>query len=703
MSETRKRLILRFGAVFVFIALGFVMVLVKIVLLQTKERDDYLKYEQKQTKATQVIDSKRGNIFDANHRLLAGSIPTYTFYMDTKAESLRGNNGELFFNYIDSLSHALSLLFPDRTEQQYRQLLANGYKNGERRLRLNTQRATYTQFKAFRQQPLVNQGRSKSGIYWEEGHRRIKPFGSLCSRTIGSIYTETGKGNSGLELSFEQPLAGTPGWGIKQRVGNRMEVLPLAAPIDGQDIVTTIDAYLQDITETELRRTLSQTGGKWACCVLMETATGQIKAITNLDRQADGTYAEQLNHAVTRMEPGSMFKTIALLATLDDGRVQLADTFHVPKGAKWVYQDKRTPISDSHEIEELKGVYTAKQGLTASSNIVLAKIVTKSYEGNAERFVKKLQNMGFRDTFRCEIPGCQAPKIEVPKKGDKETLSRMSFGYNVELPPLYTLMYYNAIANNGKMIAPYIVQRIEDQDSPVKEFRPKTINSSICSRQSLQDIRECLESVVWDSLGTAAARRWSNKAQSKEVHIAGKTGTARVFENGRYINYRHRIAFCGYFPMEQPRYTCICIIHDVSQRDAGNDCGGTVRRVAERVMAHHAVKLKKDDDNTPQDNIPAIKRGMQSAFSVVNRGLDLDLPTSDSQWARIDTEGLNHDLQISSSLVPSVIGMGAKDAVFAIERTGMIASLSGKGKVVSQSVNEGSVPLRGGTVYLQLR
>lgn len=697
MSDFQRNIILRFFLVFIVITIAFGAVVAKIVHLQTKERDSLLELEQNQSRSNREIPAKRGNIYDCNGRLLAGSIPTYLIFIDTKAESLRKNNGSLFFSNIDSISTGLAAIFADKSAEKYKQYLLDGYKKGKRRLRLNAHRATYTQYKRVMNIPFFKAGRQTSGTFAEIGHQRIKPFGSLCSRTIGGTYADTGYGNSGIEKQYDETLRGKPGEGIRQRVGNFTTDIPIVEAIDGSDVITTIDADLQDIVESELRRTLSQTGGEWACCILMET-NGEVKAICNLDRNADGTYTEQINHAVTRMEPGSMFKTISLMAALDDGKVQLTDTFHVSSKG-WVYQDRNHPINDSHYIQELKGVMTVKQGLTTSSNIVLAKVVTSSYDKKAEKYVNKLRDMGMCKTFECDVPGAQAPRIDVPK--DRETLARMSFGYSVEIPPIYTLMYYNAIANNGRMVTPIMVKEIRSNNETEKRLSPKTLNSSVCSKSTLSDIRECLESVVWDTLGTAAPRRWSNKAKSQKVHIAGKTGTARVFENGAYLNTWHRIAFCGYFPMEEPKYTCICVIHRVNSRDAGSDCGGTVRRIAERAMAHHSIELEQLNEG--QIDKPHIKKGLHSQALKVSRKLDLGLKRDKHEWGGYNNELEYSAVEIKQNTLPDVRGMGAKDAIYAIEQTGMIASVRGSGRVVTQSITAGSKPTRGGTVVLELR
>lgn len=698
MTEYKKRLLFRFGLVFFVIVALFGAVLAKIVVLQTIERQDWLRFEQQKKEYTEAIEPTRGAIYDCNGRILAQSILTYSLYMDMRTPFLTNNNGENFHLYIDSISEGLSTILKDKSPQEYKLMLTKGFNQKNGRMRLYKGRVSYTQFKAIKRLPLYRLSQYKSGLISEERHERINPFGSLAHRTVGSIFAQQGTGLCGIEKQYETLLHGKAGKGLRQRISGSNSMITLEEPENGADITTTLDADLQDVVESELRKTLAVTGGDWGCCILMETHSGEIKAISNLDRNSDGNYSERENHAVVRMEPGSMFKTFSLMASLDDGKVSLTDTFHVQPGG-WVYQDARHPINDSHYIDDLHGQMTVKQGLTTSSNIVLAKVVTSSYDRKAEKFVGKLEQMGLLDTFQCEIPGSMKPKIQVPK--DRESLARMSFGYVVELPPIYTLAFYNAIANDGKLIAPYLVKSISREGTELETFETHTIKSNMCSHSTLKQVQECLESVVWDSLGTASARGWSNKAQSKKVHLAGKTGTARVLSNGTYLNNRHRIAFCGYFPTEHPQYTCICIIHNVQGRDAGMDCGGTVRRIAERTMAHTAVNVTK----APKDSLlrPNIKKGWQRDLRIAARELDIDVPRMRCDWTRVNEEGKTEEININTNLVPNVVGMGAKDAIYAIERTGMFASITGKGRVVSQSVQNGSTPIKGGTVYLELR
>lgn len=699
MNDNQKKTVIRFAAVFILIAAGFIAVLVKIVITQTVERDDLMKIATRQKSKEYVIEPNRGNIYDCHGRLLAGSAPTYNAYMDTRAQALHENNGKLFNAYIDSISFTLSDYFGDRTPQEYKHYIQQGYNTRKGRLRLYPHRLTYMQMKAVQNMPLFNKGKLKSGLFFESNYQRIKPFGSLASRSIGNIYGNNGKGISGLEMAYDDVLHGKDGEiGTHTVEGHTVSQVNREA-IDGCDIVTTIDANMQDIVESNLRQTLTRLNADWGCCILMETHTGEIKAISNLGKQ-DDIYVEDKNYAVTRVEPGSTFKTYALMAALDDGKVSINDTISTNNGV-WYYSDPKRPISDSHRYNH---PITVKQALAASSNVALAKIVTHAYEKKAEKFVNKLDKMRVRDSIRFDIPGTNSPLIDVPNDG--ETLARMAFGYSVELPPVYSLMFYNAIANNGKMIRPFLVKEVQQNGQVLKRYGTSTVASSICKSSTLHDIRQCLEAVVWDNeYGTASVNPWGGKkAQSNIVAIAGKTGTARIHEHGGYTSNFHRISFCGYFPLDNPQYTCICVIQKPrNPYDAGMDCGATVRRIAEKTMAYSgSVHVSSKYAHPDSLLLPPIKRGIQKQIRRASNGTNIDIKHTDSPWIRINENYEAEPLMVSSDIVPNVVGMGARDAVYAVEQAGMLATVHGKGKVVSQSVAAGSRVVKGNTIHLIL-
>lgn len=590
MSDEQRNTVWRFAMIFIVILLGFIAVLGKIIYIQTVERDEWLKVAEKQVPTNRPIKATRGNILDCNGQLLASSMPQYYMYMDTRVPALHDKNGVLFTTHIDSLAHDLAAIVGDRSQADYKTRIVNAYRRGEKRLKVCDHRINYLQRQALEQNSLIKKGKYKSGIFFEDQHRRIKPYGVLASRTIGGIYGEDGVGNSGLEKRFDKELRGIDGLSSIQRIGGRNESVTIEEAKDGFDVVTTIDANLQDLVETALMVKVAEKQAKWGCAILMETQTGFIRAIANLDRSSDdGLYYEAQNHAVQRVEPGSTFKTIALTAALDDGKIRISDTVTVTRHP-WQYFTVRHV--DAHPMDT---ILTVRSALAVSSNIALAKLITRSYEGSARKFVRRIEKMGLKDSIYCEIPGADKARIDIPK--DTVTLSKMSYGYSVEMSPMQILMFYNALANNGRMMRPMLVTSIQQNGENIKTFRPEVVKSSICDTKTLHDIQGALHDVVWDDhLGTAAKRLWSRKAQSDLVHIAGKTGTAQLIIPGHgYSGRHHRMTFVGYFPEENPRYTCICMIEDPQYPyDAGMDCGSTVRVIAEKTMAYTGCYVFRD-------------------------------------------------------------------------------------------------------------
>jgi cell division protein FtsI (penicillin-binding protein 3) len=339
MSENLKHTILRFAIVFIVIALMFVVVFVRIITIQTVQRDQWESLVDKRESNYKPIRAIRGNIFDCDGRLLASSVPQYSIHMDTRVEALHMDNGVLFWSHVDSIAEGLSRIVGDQTKEEYRTRMVNAYRSKNKRervVRLSGKRISYTQLKEIKQLPLIRRGVYKSGFYAEDLNLRVKPFNSLSSRAIGNIYLASGEAKSGLELRFDSYLRGTDGMSVRQKIAGGWQNLPIREAENGCDIYTTLDANLMDICETALRKRLEHTKADWGCLILMDVQTGEIKAMSNLDRSSDEQYYEVANHAVIRMEPGSTFKTVSLMAALDDGKVDMEDTIRVYKKG-WSY------------------------------------------------------------------------------------------------------------------------------------------------------------------------------------------------------------------------------------------------------------------------------------------------------------------------------------------------------------------------------
>lgn len=709
MSDRRKNIVIRFGIIYFIVLVLFGAVVTKIIIIQTTEREQWLQLAQRQTKSDIIVNPNRGNIYSCDGQLMASSIPTYYIYMDTRVPALHEKNGSLYKDYIDSVSHALADFFKDRPASEYKKMISHAYNRGDGSLLLYPKRITFSQLKAVQQMPLFNKGRYKSGLISRQQYRRVKPFGSLASRTIGDIYAdETKGGKNGLELYFNEELKGVPGISTRQKAANRYVNIIEVEPQDGMDIISTIDITLQDIAEKSLLEMLNKIEAHSGYVVMLETHTGEVKAIVNMQRGNDGNYYELRNGVVADMaEPGSTFKTASLMAAIDDGKINIWDSIDTGNG---IFMFHNVPMRDHNAHRGGFGKITVQNTLEASSNVGISRVIVNAYDKNPADFVDKLYEMGLNEPLELEIPGTAKPNIRSPKDKNSHwsgtTLPWMSIGYEVQIPPIYTVTFYNAIANGGKMVKPFFVKEIRQDGHTVKTFGTETIRSSICSDRTLEQIRTALEGVVWSKhYATAGA------ARSDKVHIAGKTGTAQISRG--HLGYKgggkaHQVSFCGFFPFDDPQYTCLCVIREPGPNfypSGGTMCGTVVRQIAERTMANK-IRITPEQIAATEDfkaEEPTIKRGMQAAIKTVAKDVGLHLSGEQSEWARVNGEMEFVGMDVSPYLIPRVIGMGAKDAVYAIERTGMKAVLEGRGRVVSQSIPEGGRAVKGKTIILKLQ
>jgi len=479
-DENRKRILNRYGLI-VFLLLGVGMMIVfsagKIVF--TAEGKKWREVGEKETIIKdRVILPKRGNIYTYDGKLLATSEPLYSVYMDFWAEGMRKDT---LMKYVGDLSVALSRKFPDRTASQYKNIILNGWKlreKEERQLQENTAKGSekkvtlksryvrilrpdisYVDLKEIRTYPFLNQRSNRSGLIAEEKNARKRPFGNLANRTVGNVYKDLEKGGaSGLELKYDSLLRGVEGVKSRQKIQGRWTDIEEIAAKDGYDIVTTLDADIQDVTERALRAKLEETGAESGTAIIMETKTGEIKGIANLDRMSNGNYGEGNPNAFSYMnEPGSTFKTVTVMVALDDGLISPVDSFHVGNG---LYQYNGKWVRDHYWRQGRdRGYLTVKEGMEISSNVVMSKIVLKAYGDDPTRFVKGIDRIGLRKKLTWDVPlngieGTSSIRFPDDKVNywSKTTLPWMSFGYESKVPPIYMLMFYNGIANGGKMI-----------------------------------------------------------------------------------------------------------------------------------------------------------------------------------------------------------------------------------------------------------
>lgn len=710
MADKRKSIVLRFGIVYFFILFLFALVVYRIVVLQFVEKDKWLEVAEKNKKTDIRVKPNRGNIFASDGRLMASTIPTYYIYMDTRVPALHKDDGKLFKENVDSLALSLSKYFGDRSKDQYKLMLKKAYREGRGEAPLYPKRISYAQLKDVRKMPLFRLGRNKSGLIYKELFRREKPFGSLASRTIGDIYADEAKGGkNGLEKYFNTELLGIPGVSVRQKVANRWAETVQVEPTDGLDILTTIDIDLQDIAEKALVDSLKSFDAETGYAVLMEVQSGEVKAIVNMQKNADGTYSENKNGVVSdQVEPGSTFKTFSLIALLDDGKANITDTIHTGNGVYNFYGSNMT----DHNAN--KGGYhniTLAEAIHASSNIGISRAVVKAYGNNPSAYVEKLYAMGFNEKMNIEIPGNDGPKIRHPKDKarywSKTTLPWMSIGYESQIPPIYTLAFYNAIANNGKLIRPFFVKALMQNGQTVKTFSTETIRESICKPTTLQIVRETLLGVLEGEKGTA------KNVRSKYVRIAGKTGTAQISKGA--LGYKaggksHQVSFCGYFPADNPLYTCIVVIREPHNGypSGGKMAGSVFKSIAEQTMALHS-SLKPEtianDTSIVSPFFPDVKPGNYKSVETAMNLLNLSMTGKPTDWVSTYSKEKALEvkpLAVQRNVIPELKGMGARDAMFLLGQMGLKVRITGMGKVVSQTLLPGTVAHKGQTILLNL-
>lgn len=710
-TPTGKRILLSYFIVVLLLSIIACAILFCAFNTTFVERDKWLQVAESQKRPNRLVLPARGNIYSSDGKLMATSVPRYYLYMDFKADGIKEDS--LFkgkVHSLDSLSVYLSRLLKDRTPAGYKAHLTKGWQSKSRQYLVTSKQVSYTELKEIRSFPLFRLGANRSGFYYREMVKREKPFGTLASRTIGDIYGEidpngTTKGRNGLELEYDSLLAGVPGLNEVQRISGRWTEVTAIEPEQGMDLISTIDISIQDITEKSLTDKLKEIDAESGTAVVMEVATGEIKAITNMERIRTGVYAETRNHAVAdEIEPGSTFKVASMMVALEDGICQPGDSVDTGNGI-FYYAGAR--MTDHNSNRGGYGWQTAEEAIWNSSNIGVAKFILKGYENNPAKFVDGLYRIGMNADLKLEIPGAGRSKIKHPNDKDtywsKLSLPWISFGYETQVPPINTLAFFNAIANDGKMVRPMFTKEIQKNGKAVKSFSTEVLIPSICSKRTLDIIQDMLVGVVQYGTGSAV--------QSEAIQIAGKTGTAQIATGGVYRTSGHQVSFCGYFPAENPRYSCIVVIRrpNIGYPSGGTMSGGVVKSIAEKMYATQTAfeiqKMAVDSLATP---LPKVKGGDAGALEYVLRKLDIKA-TKDSvetPWIRANAHENQlslQDISLQENLVPRVTGMGARDAIYLMEKAGLKVSLSGAGQVVSQSISAGQRVVKGQTILLTLR
>ena len=704
----------------VYILLFGIVVPVSIVLLyrsveivymegdrwRSQGNDNYLEYR--------TIEADRGNILATDGSLLATSIPYFDLHFDPTAAS-----DEAFQDNLDTLAHCLATyVFEDYTVGAARDYLTALREGNDKHVRLK-RKVSYSEKKFIEEFPLFNLGRNRGGFIAEKRSERKRPFGILAQRTIG--YVRQGAKPVGLEGYYNETLGGEPGKQLMVKVDPREDLwmpvddLTTIEPKSGNDLKTTLDVDIQDITEEALLRGLNYHDADWGTAIVMEVETGAIRAIANLERKEEGWW-ETFNFGVgVGIEPGSTFKAASVLALLDDGYVELEDSIRVYNGRAEFYEEV---MEDASPYSYRLDTVTLKEAFEISSNVGIAKTVEKYYaqktkaNGNegAARFIKRLKQFNLNLPTGISIEGEANPYIKeaYSEKDDWSgtTLPWMSIGYEVEVTPLQLLSFFNAIANDGKMMKPYLVEEIHRYEEVIDQFYPTVIQRRIASEKAITQMQALLLAVVEGERGTA------NKLKTNKYQFAGKTGTAQInYRRGRIGGYQ--ASFAGYFPAHNPKYSCIVVVNKPRRGGfyGGEVAGPIFREIADKIYTvkvdlHAPINAHAPSTPLAGKRLPATSIGDQEDLKKILSYLELPIYGEvNTPMAVVKAKGDSLILErrtLQKDVVPNVVGLGLRDALFVLENNGLKVALEGSGKVARQSMKPGT-RVSGQTIRLYLR
>ena len=722
MSSTKfdhKKTPLRFSCLVIIMMAVTLAMLGKALYMMTAERKFWLDVSERVKLDSTAITPTRGNILSCDGKLMASSLPEFEIFMDFKTLHDAGTD-TLWRENIDAIATGLNNIFPERSAHDFKTYLEEGRAKQSRYWPIWPKRIDYNTLCDVRALPVFNiKSKYRSGFIFKEYNARKHPYGSLALRTIGDLFGKKDSAICGIELSFDRELRGIDGVKHRRKILNKYLDIIDTPPTDGLDVVTTIDVGIQDLAERALVQELKEPDvhGDVGVAIVMEVATGDIKAIVNMEKCGDGEYRERKNHAVSDlMEPGSVFKTASIMVALDDGVV---DTTARVETAGGVWPMYGREMRDHNWRRGGYGMLTLPQTLMVSSNIGVSRIIDDHYRNCPEKYVEGIHRLGLADDLKLPIAGSSPAKIRMPKKDkrgkqyvnwSKTTLPWMSIGYETQVPPISTVTFYNAIANNGKMMRPRLVKAVMKDGEVIKEFPPVVMRSSICKSKTLGEIQTILEHVVSQGLG--------KRAGSPSFKVAGKTGTAQVAKGGGYKmgTVHYLLSFAGYFPADAPRYSCIVCIQKSGLPASGGGMSGKVfHDIAEGIMAQSLKMDVKDahDENSILE--PDVKSGNIIAADYVLTHLGYE---TRADWSGSYADGnpiwghaargnghiaLTRQAKTQANVMPDVTGMGARDAVFLIESRGVKTKLYGRGKVTQQSIAAGHTISKGMACILTLR
>jgi len=692
----KKSILLRVRIAFLFVVLFAFAIVVKTGHVQFVEGEKWAKMGERISFDYKRVKATRGNIYSDNGSLLATSLPFYKVAFDATLPK-----DEIFKKGLDSLAGNLARFFKDKSKVEYIRMLRDARSSHKRYIVLNRKQIDYQDKKVMMSWPIFREGRLHGGAIFEKIDVRYRPFSNLSRRTIGFV-NENDKG-AGLEYSFNKQLGGQDGYAYYQKIAGGVWKPVFDAnnvkAVEGLDLQTTLDINLQDVSETALHKAMQAHDADDGLVVVMEVATGEVKAITNLSSDGHGGFYEKFNFAAgTLFEPGSTFKAVTMIALLDDTNVELSDSVDTGNGSYTFYNKT---VRD-HEDEGL-GRVTIQTAFEHSSNVAMAKLVDKHFGLHPQKFIDYVDKLHLSKPLGLQITGEPTPKIRRP--GEKGwsgiSLPWMAYGYGFEITPLHTLALYNAIANNGKMIKPIFVRSIKQADEEEEGFKTEVLTNSICSSKTLDKLKILLEGVV--EKGTAKNIRGTH------YRIAGKTGTAQILDNGRYTK-KYITSFVGYFPAHAPKYSAIVLIKNPrGWYQYGSSVAAPVfKEIADNIYArdinlHEPMDIRKF---AKQDMLPVIRGGNQPELSMLCNELGISNHSkTDEEWVKSSRVGSGVDWKraiVGKDVVPDVTGMTFRDAIFLLEQAGLKVYYEGKGRVLQQSLTPGARMRKGDGIYIRL-
>jgi cell division protein FtsI (penicillin-binding protein 3) len=706
--ENKKDILSRTYLVYLFLCLFALAILYKICIIQFKEGDEWkAKAEAVNTKVFE-IEAVRGNIFDVNGNLLATSLPYYEVAVDINAPSI---DKKLFDDKVDSLGLMLANLFKDKTNIQYVKILRRARNNGDRYvvLKRNVSHKDLQTLKTF---PIFKKGK-RGGLVTLQTNKRELPFKMLAARTIGM--SRAGIRPVGLEGAFDSTLVGISGQRLMQKIAgdvwrpinyeNEVE------PKNGNDLISTLDINIQDVAETALEKTLRKNNATHGCAILMEVKTGAIKAIANLTRTGKDSshyaYSENLNYAVLNAtEPGSTFKLASLMAVIDEYNVSLDEKVQVGNGEVTYYNKT---IKDSHPPKE--PVLTIQQIFETSSNCGVAKTVMKYFSKNPQQYVDRIKSYHLNEKLGLSIPGEAAPLIKNTKSSDWSgvTLPQMSYGYETLLTPLQILAFYNAVANDGKMVKPRFEKEIRNNGKTVKTYTTEVLVEQIAKPATIKKAKIMMEGVVQNGSGKGL--------NITAFKVGGKTGTAQIAEGSRGYGLvkSYQASFVGYFPADKPLYTCIVVVYNPGKGTyyGGLIAGPVFKEIAEKVYSSSLDFMEPvNNKQNLLTKAPASIKSKNNEMMLASKALKLPVQTSGADEDYVSRNQFdstrvvlipnNIKSQLDKGIVPNLNGLSAKDALYLLENSGFHVKLMGMGSVKKQSIEAGQKYNKGDKIVLTL-